>query len=77
MAEAAVEDNLDPVPNFVPSPEVRASIQIQLIGHTQEWSILCTFAIGWGKVLLHILRHRYCTDGMKSMSNFGSSLTVI
>ena len=35
MAEAAVEDNLDPVPNFVPSPEVRASIQIQLIGHTQ------------------------------------------
>ena len=35
MAEAVVEDNLDPVPNFVPSPEVRASIQIQLIGHTQ------------------------------------------
>ena len=35
MAEAVVEDNLDPVPNFVPSPEVRASVQIQLIGHTQ------------------------------------------
>ena len=35
MAEAAAEGNLDPGPNFVPSPEVRASIQIQLIGHTQ------------------------------------------
>ena len=33
MAEAAAEGDLDPGPNFVPSPEVWASIQI--IGHTQ------------------------------------------
>ena len=35
MAEAAAEGDLDAGPNFVPSPEVRASIQIQLIGHIQ------------------------------------------
>ena len=39
MAEAVAEGDLDTGPNFVPSPEVRASIQIQLIGHTQVTGI--------------------------------------
>ena len=35
MAEAATDGDPDAGPTFVPSPEVRASIQIQLIGHIQ------------------------------------------
>ena len=39
MAEAAAEGDPDAGPNFVPSPEVRALIQIQLIGHIQVTGI--------------------------------------